>query len=626
MERVQYSPRAACQPGRGEGSPCATRHPSNNTRLSRVARFGVLAFAVAGMTACADEEPLAPEMSESPTAAMAVALSYTAITSRHAANMCLAIENGLAILAPCNGGTAQQFVLESNNRIRLGNLCLSTQRESGPEGDRVVAAGCSGGTNQNWTVSSAGEIRGINDYCVDVYAESRSAGARIVVWSCHGGTNQKWSLDSGGPVSTDSPPQAVASRHAANMCLAIENGLAILASCNGGAAQQFAPQSDGRMRFGELCLATRDGSGPIGDRVTVGACSSAANQQWSANSAGEIRGIHGYCLDIYAERTTTGSAIVVWPCHGGSNQRWSITDPTPPPPPTVSRGGADHRGTVLFAESFDNANLTSRGWYDVDPLRITTAERAPGSAASFECRFAAGANECSGGVPGRHEFTGLDQIYVSYWVKYQSGWVGSGRPYHPHEIYLLNNLDGRYAGPAYSRMALYVEQVGGRPQIAMQDAANVDPNCILRNDNVLVGCNGHSIDTYPFGEARSAAACNGLRGPVDGRDCYSLGGGRWYSMRNWKAQANVADGSWHFVESYIRLNSISGGRGLADGVIRQWVDGARVLDVSGVLLRTGEHSSMRINQLLFAPYIGNGSPIAQSVWYDELTVAAGRQP
>lgn len=300
-------------------------------------------------------------------------------------------------------------------------------------------------------------------------------------------------------------------------------------------------------------------------------------------------------------------------------------DTTPPPP---AGGGSAWKGEVLFAESFDDGSLAGRGWYDVDQPRISTAEHAPGSTASFECSFAAGAHECAGGVPGRRQFADETSLHFSYWVKYADGWVGSGRAYHPHEFHFLTNQDDRWVGPSYTRLTLYVEQVGGRPRVALQDGANVDPDCILRNDGSVLGCNGGSIANYPFGENRSVAACNGLIGPVDGRDCYSLGGGLWYSMRWWAGSSPVLAGGtgWHFVETYVQLNSVVNGVGQADGEIRQWVDGNPTVVAEGVLLRTGQHPSMLFDQILFAPYIGDGSPIAQTVFYDEVTVARGRRP
>lgn len=318
----------------------------------------------------------------------------------------------------------------------------------------------------------------------------------------------------------------------------------------------------------------------------------------------------------------TSETLPVGPAaESASNKRKSID-------PGLMVADPPYRGEILFVEKFDDASLETRGWYDVDQPRITKTQKAPGSRSSFECRFARGQSECTGGVPGRHLFTALDELYFSYWVRYDSNWIGSGKPYHPHEFYFMTTANDKWVGPAFTRLTVYVEQLAGRPRVALQDAANVDPDCILRNDDSLVGCAGHTIDTYPFGENRSVAACNGLAGPVDGRDCYSLGGGRWYSARFWHGPTTVLGGGsgWHFVETYVRLNSVVDDRGLADGEILQWVDGTASIALQGVLFRTGANAAMQLNQLLFAPYMGDGSPVDQTVWFDDLTVARGRRP
>jgi len=43
-----------------------------------------------------------------------------------------------------------------------------------------------------------------------------------------------------------------------------------------------------------------------------------------------------------------------------------------------------------------------------------------------------------------------------------------------------------------------------------------------------------------------------------------------------------------------------------------------------VLLRTGTNASMKFDKLVIAPYIGDGSPVTQSLWIDSLTVGTGR--
>lgn len=290
------------------------------------------------------------------------------------------------------------------------------------------------------------------------------------------------------------------------------------------------------------------------------------------------------------------------------------------------------QGEVLFEESFDDARLEDRGWYDLPgPPSISAATHAPGSAAALECRFEPGGTGCVPRTTMRRLFDGVDELFVRYHVRYSDGWQGSGRPYHPHELYFLTDADDRWAGPSYTHLTIYVEQVDLIPRVGLQDAANVDPRCILRNDDSTVGCNGGGIRDFDFGENRSVAACNGLVGPVALRDCYALGGDQWYSSRTWPAAdarlgTATGNGGWHRVEAYVALNSVRDGRGIPDGAIRLWVDGDLAVSVDSVLFRTAEHADTKINQVLFAPYIGDGSPSAQTMWIDQLTVARGRRP
>ena len=192
----------------------------------------------------------------------------------------------------------------------------------------------------------------------------------------------------------------------------------------------------------------------------------------------------------------------------------------------------------------------------------------------------------------------------------------------------MTDADDPYVGPANSRLTTYVEHVGGTPQLALQDSLNVDPACVLLNGDQVVGCNG-DFDSYRFTEQRSVAACNGLLGPLDGRDCYDTGFG-YYSLRFWSAEVRAFGDAppwdktdWHEVHAYFRLNEIVDGIGVPDGQMRYWVDGEELIALDGVLLRTGAYPDMRFDQFLISPYIGDGSPVDQTMWVDELQILAG---
>lgn len=75
---------------------------------------------------------------------------------------------------------------------------------------------------------------------------------------------------------------------------------------------------------------------------------------------------------------------------------------------------------------------------------------------------------------------------------------------------------------------------------------------------------------------------------------------------------------------HFKLNSILNGVGQLDGVAQYWFDGQLVVDRRNVVLRTGAHPTMRFNQFLMAPYIGDGAPVAQKMWVDHLVVMTAR--
>jgi hypothetical protein len=287
-------------------------------------------------------------------------------------------------------------------------------------------------------------------------------------------------------------------------------------------------------------------------------------------------------------------------------------------------------GTILFEEKFDDASFDTRGWYDGPAGTIDTTEHASGSSSSFECAFVVGGTACESGKPSRHLITLTETVYLSFWIKFSANWVGSGKAYHPHMFHFISDLDDDYVGPASTYLTTYSEVVGGKAMLALQDSKNVDLACLTRNDGSVVGCNG-ALANYTFTENRSVCACNGILGDLDGRDCFPNGDGTWYSSRSWSSPSAFVDAAgpnykadWHFVEVYFSMNSITGGVGVADGKIRWVQDGQTLIRSDKILLRTGAHATLRFKQFAVLPYIGDGSPIAQSFWVDDLTVATAK--
>ena len=274
--------------------------------------------------------------------------------------------------------------------------------------------------------------------------------------------------------------------------------------------------------------------------------------------------------------------------------------------------------TILFQENFADTDFASRGWYDALRGTITSAEHSAGSTSCLECRFLQGERGCKGGTPGRHLFDATDRVYFSCCVKYSANYTGSNKPYHPHEFYFLTSENGIYVGPAYTHLTAYVEQNEGEPLLAIQDGENIDESKI-------------GVDLTQTTEERAVAGCNGDSDGYGEGECY-LSGALHRNGKQWRAggiyfrheSGKYYKNDWHFIEAYFQLNSIVDGKGVADGVVRYWYDGELLIDHDDVVLRTGMHPNMKFNQFLLAPYIGDGSPVEQVMWIDDLTVATSR--
>jgi hypothetical protein len=285
---------------------------------------------------------------------------------------------------------------------------------------------------------------------------------------------------------------------------------------------------------------------------------------------------------------------------------------TPPPPPPAN---------VFFQESFDDANLGARGWYDNTGLLITTSEHTGSAGSSAQFHFLAGATTPTSGGAIRHKFPASNSMYVAYDVKYSTNWVGSAHTYHPHEFYALSTWDADYDGLSNDWLTLYLEenyQNGGIPRMSMQD-----------NKAINSALGALPINVVSLTENRSTAGCNGMVEANMGWECWN--GPPWYNLKQLNGpvvfQPNPGAGyknNWNHVEAYYQLNTIVNGVGQANGVMQYWFNGTLIIDRHDILFITGARAGLQLSQFVIAPYIGDGSPVDQSMWVDNITVAAAR--
>ena len=94
----------------------------------------------------------------------------------------------------CNGGTNQQWTSLSNGELQVyGNKCLDVPNHATAAGTRVQIYDCNGGTNQLWTLNSNGTVVGRESgLCLDVTGAGTANGTAVEIWTCTGAANQKW--------------------------------------------------------------------------------------------------------------------------------------------------------------------------------------------------------------------------------------------------------------------------------------------------------------------------------------------------------------------------------------------------------------------------------------------------
>lgn len=72
-----------------------------------------------------------------------------------------------------------------------------------------------------------------------------------------------------------------------------------------------------------LCLDIEGGSTQPGTRTIIYPCHGQTNQRWTLQD-GVVRSANGLCLDIEGGAARSGARAIVWSCHGQPNQRWTL--------------------------------------------------------------------------------------------------------------------------------------------------------------------------------------------------------------------------------------------------------------------------------------------------------------
>ena len=248
-----------------------------------------------------------------------------------------------------------------------------------------------------------------------------------------------------------------------------------------------------------------------------------------------------------------------------------------------SSSGVEANDSLLFNENFDDAEITTRDWYDGTGIRIAGDSKAGKGCIEYEWKGPD--SKVSGSSSVRHLFEPTDRVGIRFYLKLSEGWSWTGRDYHPHLINVLTTENSRWWGPAASHLTLYVEPQNGKLRLAAQD---------IQNKNMPHGL---------------------TQGPLKGG--YN---GTFYDSPN----ELFTDDEWHCVEAYFQLNTLDLANDLPnrDGIMRGWFDGKLVTEHTDVVLRSTDFPDMKFNQFLLAPHFGPDLlPHPQKLWIDELSVS-----
>lgn len=95
--------------------------------------------------------------------------------------------------------------------------------------------------------------------------------------------------------------------------------------CDGSPEQRWEFVSDGTIRTVGLCMDVAAANPADRTTIQLAICNGNQAQQFRLQNRMLVSQLADKCLDIYNALTANGSRVVLYPCHGGGNQRWTYT-------------------------------------------------------------------------------------------------------------------------------------------------------------------------------------------------------------------------------------------------------------------------------------------------------------
>ena len=104
------------------------------------------------------------------------------------------------------------------------------------------------------------------------------------------------------------------------------NGVqATIADCAGSALQLWSYTTSGQLTVGGRCLDVYGQGTANSTAVDVWTCNGGTNQKWTRNVDGSYTGVQsGRCLDVKGAATASGTLVQIYDCNSGTNQAWTF--------------------------------------------------------------------------------------------------------------------------------------------------------------------------------------------------------------------------------------------------------------------------------------------------------------
>ncbi|MBW4720716.1 ricin-type beta-trefoil lectin domain protein [Saccharothrix obliqua] len=227
-----------------------------------------------------------------------------------------------AILWPCNGWVAQNWVVIGDGTVRGEGKCLDVAGSGTADGTPVNLWTCNNNPAQQWTERADGTFQNPQSGKCLTSASTDDA-ALLSIQPCTASPTQRWRLTAEHLMRGWVPGFVGKCAELGNNDV---NSLVVqLGTCRGVSTQVFWNVGDNALRSGGgrcLDISSTNNRTP----VTTAVCAPGwTSQQWVTRYTGAIvNPLSNRCLDVRDGMTADGTLLQINDCHGGLTQVWGV--------------------------------------------------------------------------------------------------------------------------------------------------------------------------------------------------------------------------------------------------------------------------------------------------------------